>query len=63
LLALASNLSPLSWVLPPASPETGGYDNGAIPEADFTHFVDAFAARVSHPDLLVLADCRSPVIG
>ena len=35
-----------------------GYVNRAIPDADFPDFVDAFAERVSHFDLLALADIK-----
>ena len=35
-----------------------GYVNGAIPEAEFVEFVNAFAERVSRFDLLALADIK-----
>ena len=38
--------------------ERYGYVNRAIPDADFPDFVDAFAERVSHFDLLALADIK-----
>jgi enoyl-CoA hydratase/carnithine racemase len=38
--------------------ERYGYVNRAIPDAEFTGFVDAFAERVSRFDLLALADIK-----
>lgn len=38
--------------------ERYGYVNRAIPDAEFQQFVDGFAERVSHFDLLALADIK-----
>ncbi|MGA5200674.1 enoyl-CoA hydratase/isomerase family protein [Streptomyces variegatus] len=41
--------------------ERYGYVNRAIPDADFTDFVDAFAERVSRFDLAAIADIKTAV--
>jgi enoyl-CoA hydratase/carnithine racemase len=38
--------------------ERYGYVNRAVPDAEFVEFIDAFAERVSHFDLLALADIK-----